>query len=268
MSTDAVVEPYVPPSVAQPSAAERAALQRLTERLRQQLPASFAAAGVSCALVEEPDFSRVPEVLTGGEWAAEAAWAHGGAWRLLLAPGAVAALLAAQLGQDEVREAPLSDLDLRLLQLPVRTLAAELGRALGASGAPPDLRMARGVPDGGGPALRWRARLEHRAHAGEVVLVASWPELQAVLSAGAEPQRMGLDMVAEAAVLVEATLAAPQLTARELRDMQPGDVLIMGAGDRESLLCANGVVFARGRMGAKGTRLAINIQQIEPRKEE
>ncbi|MBU0610947.1 MAG: FliM/FliN family flagellar motor C-terminal domain-containing protein, partial [Armatimonadetes bacterium] len=184
------------------------------------------------------------------------------------APGAVAALLAAQLGQDEVGEAPLSDLDLRLLQLPVRALAGELGRALGATGALSDLRMTRGVSGSVGPVLLWRARLEHRSHKGEAVLVASWPELQVRLSTEAEPRRIGLDMVAAAPVLVEATLAAPLLTARELRDMQPGDVLIMGAGDRESLLCANGVVFARGRMGAKGTRLAINIQQIEPRKEE
>ena len=269
MSGHPVAEPYEPPAADQPSRAERQALQALTERVRPLLAAAFGSAEVNYTLLQEPGPEWAPRPPDEGGWAIGAAWVHGGAWRLLLAPEAAAALLAAQLGQDELADHAFTDLDLRLLQLPMRSLAGELARALGVGGNAPELVLARGpAPVGVEPAVLWRVRLEHRGRAGEVLLAASWPELRAALAPPASQRRLDPRLLDGAPVGVEAFLAAPTLTARELLDMQPGDVLTLGAGDQESILTAHGLPFARGRMGAKGGRLAISIQHIEPPKEE
>jgi len=267
MPTTDVAERYDPPSVEAPSCAQTVALQTLGVRVQQLLADACASFGVTCTPDPEPD--RQPRRLEEGFWAVAATWSHGGAWRLLLSPTAATALLAAQLGHDELAEHPLTDLDLRLLQLPARALAADVGRELRLAGGAPSPALARGpVPAGTEAVVAWRARLEHGPVGGEVVLAVPWADLGPCLMPPTEGQPLQREELADAPVVVEAVVVAPPVTPRELLEMQPGDVLALGPGDQQSILRANGAPVAWGRIGAKGATLAISIQHVEGGREE
>ncbi len=267
MPTSDVAERYEPPSVEAPSHAQEAALQVLGARVQHLLAAAFASFGVTCTPDPEPDW--LPRRLETGFWAAAATWSHGGAWRLLLSPTGTTALLAAQLGQDELAEHALTDLDLRLLQLPARALAADLGRELRLAGGAPSPALARGpVPAGAEAVVAWRMHVAHGPAGGEVVLTVPWADLRACLTPPEGGQRLQREELADAPVVVEAVVVAPPVTPRELLEMQPGDVLALGPGDQQSILRANGAPVAWGRIGAKGATLAISIQHVEGGREE
>lgn len=262
MPTSDVAQRYEPPSVEAPSHAQEAVLQALGARVQHLLAAAFASFGVTCTPDAEPDWQ--PRRLETGFWAAAATWSHGGDWRLLLSPKGTTALLAAQLGQDELAEHALTDLDLRLLRLPARALAADLGRELRLAAGAPSPALARGpVPAVAEAVVAWRMHVAHGPVGGEVVLTVPWSDLRRCLTLPAGEQRLRRDELADAPVVVEAVVVAPPVTPRELLEMQPGDVLALGPGEQQSILRANGAPVAWGRIGAKGATLAISIQHVE-----
>jgi len=265
-----IAEPYDVPSVTEPSRAQREALLARAERVGRVLPAGLGLAGLSGSVVAAPGPEWLPEAAPmGNGWAVAATWGQDGAWRLLLTSEAVSLVLAAQLGQDELADHCITDLDLRLLQLPVRALANELARELPAGGGTAGLALTHPPGPAGHEAVAtWRVRLEHGGQGGEMLLAIAWEALSAMLAPPADETRLAREEVIGAPVLVEAMLAGPALTARELAEMEPGDVVALGAGEHTSVLRANGLPFARGRIGAKGARLAVNIQEIEPATEE
>lgn len=80
--------------------------------------------------------------------------------------------------------------------------------------------------------------------------------------AGSFP-RLDAAVFSEAPVAVEVLLAGPVLTAGELLDLRPGDVVRLGSPQRDSLLRAGGVPIATARAGARASRLAVSILKIE-----
>ena len=69
-------------------------------------------------------------------------------------------------------------------------------------------------------------------------------------------------VLSQAEVTVEALLPGPELTARELLELQPGDVICLGSAEQEALLAAEGAPVGRGRAGARQGRLAVNISEM------
>jgi len=259
------VQPVEPPPLTHPSWVEQKALAGLAARVAALARAALAGGGVTCAGSHEPQAQLRDEAVWQGGWAAEASWAQVGRWRMLFSTGAAEAMLAAQLGQDELTEHPLTELDLRLLEGPVRRLAGDLGRELQSSGAPAEIIMSRGVSSAEfSPAVVWPFAVQRGGLQGEALLLTPWEDLRELLQPEPDDRVLTPEALRQAPVLVEAILTALPVTPRELLGMQPGDVLRLGAADRLSVVTANGRPFARGRAGAKGRTLAINIQHIEP----
>lgn len=263
MSGEHIAIPYTPPPAHHPTAEQGRALDAFAGRVLSLLQGALSRAGAGCAPASDPGLTWEPAPLWELEWATQAAWTQAARWRLLLAEGATEALLAAHLGQDSLAQHALTDLDLRLLELPVGSLVAGLAAELPASGSSPEVTMSRGgAPAETAPAVAWSVVVRHGPAEGQALLVAPWDELSPVISPPADEQRLRTADLQHAPVTVEAITAAGHLTPRELLDMQPGDVLDLGPAEQLSLLLANGRAFARGRPGAKGTHLAMSIHEL------
>jgi flagellar motor switch/type III secretory pathway protein FliN len=248
-----------PAPLGYPTPSEQQALEAFAVRLAAVLEGALSSKGVTCACGGEVQVGEGWD----REWAAEAAWRQGALWRLRLSQGAAEAILAAQLGQDELTAHALTELDLRIMGEALGGLAREIGRELEGRGGAAEVAMSLAAsPLPGEPLVIWTMTVQHGSLEGEAALVTVWEELAEVLMPETEEGVLEVEVLHGAAVTIEALLPGPPLTAGELWGMQPGDVLKLGAVDRPSVVTANGQPFARGRAGARGETLAVNIQEI------
>lgn len=259
--------PLVIPSVDQrPASEERFALEtgEAVARAVSRALSSLLAQGISCAAQDaarQGDADQTPE---DQSWTLQ--WgAPGPQWELLLPVSAAEGLLAGLLGCVQLRpDHPLTATDCALLRLVVAELARETSRELH---LPPADSCAVLPPRTYGsplsPSLRHFAlSLEVAGRSHSVHARVAWDDLltqrQGAPSVGALDARV----LSEAKVTVEALLPGPELTARELLELQPGDVICLGLAEQEALLTAEGVPVGRGRAGARAGRLAVNISEL------
>ena len=260
---------YVPPSVDEPSGSQLAVLRELAPVVMQALGDAFRRCGVACLSCDDGAFADEDEHPAGEAAVVEATWWQGAGWQLFFSAGAAEATLAAQLGHQTLVQHALTDLDLRLLEIPVRTLCQELARQEALGPVRRAVSVTRGNWGGDGVGtFAWRVRLQHGGVTGDVVLRAQWRELADALAPAGDGGRLRRGQLLHAPVLAEVVVPGPSLTVGDLAQLQPGDVLTLGSLEHLSQLRAHGRAVAAGRVGVKGSRLAINITNISPLEEE
>lgn len=269
MALTDIAEVHVPPSVDEPSGRQLALLQELAPVVQKALSDAFRRCGIVCLSHGEGSLQDGDECPEGATPAVVADWWQGTGWRLSMSAGAAEAVLAAQLGHQTLVEHALTDLDLRLLEIPVRYLCAELARQEALGPLRREIVLQRESWEGDhAPSFAWRARLQHGGLSAGLTLQGQWPELAEALTPAVDERRLEPSQLRDATVLAEAVVPGPVLTVGDLTQLQPGDVLTLGGLEHLSLLRAQGRPVARGRIGVKGSRLAINITNISPLEEE
>lgn len=186
-------------------------------------------------------------------------------WRLSVSGSAVEGLLAGMLGCLELRpDHPLTATDRALLELLLAELARETSRELQLPSAD-----SRTVLPPGAQRSPWSAppmplaltlRVAGQSHT--VWAEVAWDDLLAHRRLASTAMGPDVKALSEAEVAVEALLSGPELTAGELLELQPGDVICLGSAEQEVLLAAGGVPVGKGRAGARQGRLAVNIGEM------
>ena len=265
--------PWVIPSVAQrsadrvrPASEERFAQETgeaLARALSQAL-SSLLTQGISCTAQDPTRPGAANQIPEDQSWTLQ--WgAPGPQWQLLLPVPAVEGLLAGLLGCAQLRpDHPLTATDRALLGLVVTELARETSRELH---LPPTEACAvlppRTYGSPSSPSQRHFAlSLEVAARSHSVQARVAWDDWLAQQQREQLPVGLDVRLLSEAKVTVEALLPGPELTARELLELQPGDVICMGLAEQEALLAAEGVPVGRGRAGARAGRLAVNVSEM------
>ncbi|MEN6642645.1 MAG: FliM/FliN family flagellar motor switch protein [Armatimonadia bacterium] len=252
---------YPIPAAEAPAPAEERALTALAARLHAVVTASLNRFSSLQARVGEVRWElREPEQRS---CAIEAWWGQPGLeWVLLMDHAAAETVLAGMLGYGALapRER-LTATDLELLQLPLRDLAgqvqAEFAQPVGAVA----IGETRQLPGTECVCLHFEIGIGEST--GEGMLLVAWESLRRLYrDAGRESATIDLGALEQAVVRLEAMMPGVDLTLRELLDLQPGDVLQLGALDLQAAVTANGHAFARGKVGAKGERLAVHVTEV------
>lgn len=244
----------------------RAELQTLLQRSADRL--TGAALRVCVA---EPEVGEAP----GGdaeerEWAAAVAGDGERRWVLVAPPATGELLVAAALGL-EPGQPGCGSVDAAVLHLMTESLV----RAAWSATSPSRAAVVEGLPAGGacgamaGLQLRYPVQLTVGLAAAEMRLVGSWAAWRPPRGGPTSPGGAGLtlDGLAAATVAVEAVLPGAEVGACDLLRLALGDVIPLGAATQGVLLRINGETVGLGRAGARGRHLAVNLVQVQPKKE-
>lgn len=262
-------QPYIVPDVADPSAEEWARVARWRQPVAAALSSVLSRFldGPPGVTVGEPQ--ALIEAVVAAPWGSVTALSAGELrWWLALSAATEEALVAAALA------VPPGGLQARgsLAQAAAGALAQALGQALGQTLElrPPFVIETRpgGVLPWPGPGQLFGYLVEFGgAVPGTALLAGDWQGLRPATPLA--PVGGGLDLATleSAEVALEARLPGVELSARDLWELRPGDVIRLGPAGQAVNLCVEGQVWARGRPGARGNRLAVSVDQTAGSKE-
>ena len=207
--------------------------------------------------------AEVPAV-RGEDWTLQLG-APGPAWQMIVPKSGVEAIVAGLLGFPELRpDQPLGAVDRGLIEMVLTELAREASRELNLPPSEARALWTDGTccPQPALPFMQFALSLRIGDQSHAVFATVGWDDLLAHLRPAAARGMADLGLVSQAEVTVEALLPGPELTARELLELQPGDVICLGIAEQEALLTAEGVAVGRGRAGARSGRVAVNISEM------
>ncbi len=257
------MERYLPADCHELSYSQRQALDKMQAQIQQGWRAGWAKAGVQGSDLEAAELWAQPPWQAQPSSGVFAQWQQELLWHIYLSPEAVQALLSAQLGQEELSAHEVTELDLRLLQIPLRQFAVHWAEGLSLRRAPGEILLKRsGFLSSPPLLLGWTGVLAYGRHQGPVWLATAWEAFAVWLQPPAAAHKLTMEALAHLPLEAEVVLTGPVLSARELLDMQPQDILLLGQADKNAFLSVHQRLIGWGHLGAKGNYLALHIHHM------